>query len=189
MLSSSTRVRMVFSTAGVIAFAVGASYRSSLNAETAAPNGARPTQLAQESAVEKLLQTPPQASGAAQQNQLQERAAAAAESGRPPAQPYLLDGRRTSHVSEYMPDGRLVRPVGWREWPFIGTPLTPNRLNLPEASFPEFHNVYIEPSAWEHFKRTGEFRDGTMFVKELVRQQENATTNPLWASTQVLRRL
>jgi len=64
--------------------------------------------------------------------------------------------------------GDLVRPEGWREWIYVGTPLTPNSLNPPEAAFPEFHNVYIDPASWEHYRRTGTFRDGTMIAKELV---------------------
>lgn len=65
-------------------------------------------------------------------------------------------------------DGSVNRPENWREWIFVGTPLTPNALNGGEASFPEFHNVYIEPSAYEHWKRTGEWADGTQFAKELT---------------------
>ena len=64
--------------------------------------------------------------------------------------------------------GELEQPEGYREWIYIGTPLTPNELNPPEAPFPEFHNVYIHPGDYDHWKRTGEFRDGTVIVKELV---------------------
>lgn len=64
--------------------------------------------------------------------------------------------------------GELVRPLGYREWIYIGTPLTPNDMNNGKASFPEFHNVYIDPASWAHWKKTGEFPDGTLVVKELV---------------------
>ncbi len=64
--------------------------------------------------------------------------------------------------------GELIRPEGYREWIYIGTPLTPNELNPPEAPFPEFHSVYIHPADYAHWKRTGEFRDGTILIKELV---------------------
>ena len=66
-------------------------------------------------------------------------------------------------------DGKLIRPdLSYREWVYVGTPLTPNELNPPEAPFPEFHNVYIHPDDFDHYRRTGEFRDGTVLVKELV---------------------
>lgn len=62
----------------------------------------------------------------------------------------------------------LIRPEGYRDWVYVGTPLTPNSLNPPEAAFPEFHNVYIHPEDYAHYRKTGEFRDGTVLIKELV---------------------
>ena len=64
--------------------------------------------------------------------------------------------------------GELERAEGYREWVYVGTPLTPNSLNPPEANFPEFHNVYIHPADFAHWKETGEFPDGTVIVKELI---------------------
>ena len=65
-------------------------------------------------------------------------------------------------------DGVLQRPVGYREWVYVGTPVTPNDMNDGKAAFPEHHNVYMEPKSWAHWKKTGEFRDGTILIKELV---------------------
>ncbi len=59
-------------------------------------------------------------------------------------------------------------PDGFREWVFIGAPLTPNGLNGGAAGFPEFHHVYIEPGAFAAYKQNGEFPEGTTIVKELV---------------------
>ena len=36
--------------------------------------------------------------------------------------------------------GELTRPTGYREWVYVGTPVTPNELNNGKAAFPEFHN-------------------------------------------------
>jgi hypothetical protein len=77
-------------------------------------------------------------------------------------------------VSAYTPQftegGQLVLPAAeiWREWPQVGTPLTPNALNGGEAPFPEFHSVYIDPVSWQHWRQTGEFREGTVLAKELL---------------------
>lgn len=68
----------------------------------------------------------------------------------------------------YTADGQAVIPENWRHWVFIGTPLTPNALNGGEAPFPEFHNVYIEPSAYAYWRSTGAFANGTQIAKELV---------------------
>ncbi len=65
-------------------------------------------------------------------------------------------------------NGELQRPTGYREWVYVGTPVTPNDMNDGKAAFPEFHNVYIDPESWEHWKKTGTFRDGTILMKELV---------------------
>ncbi|MGF1767042.1 cytochrome P460 family protein [Enterovibrio makurazakiensis] len=65
-------------------------------------------------------------------------------------------------------DGELQRPTGYREWVYVGTPVTPNDMNNGKAAFPEHHNVYIDPTSWSHWKKTGEFRDGTIIIKELV---------------------
>lgn len=65
-------------------------------------------------------------------------------------------------------DGKLLQPAGYREWIYVGTPITPDDLNPPEAPFPEFHNVYIHPADYAVYRKTGKFPDGTVIVKELV---------------------
>lgn len=69
---------------------------------------------------------------------------------------------------EFTNDGKMKQPSGYRDWPFVGTPITPNDMNGGEAPFPEFHVVYIDPTSYAHYKTTGEFRDGTVLVKELT---------------------
>jgi hypothetical protein len=65
-------------------------------------------------------------------------------------------------------NGNLERPTGYREWIYVGTPVTPNDMNNGKAAFPEHHNVYIDPESWAHWKETGDFQDGTILIKELV---------------------
>ena len=71
-------------------------------------------------------------------------------------------------VAKFDSEGNLLRPTGYREWVFIGTPLTPNDMNGGMAPFPEFHAVYIDPASWAQYKKTGKFRDGTVLIKELI---------------------
>lgn len=77
------------------------------------------------------------------------------------------EGPRIRYLPEYTESGDLILPKNWREWVFVGAPLTPNALNGGEANFPEFHNVYIEPGSYEIYKETNEFPEGTIFFKEL----------------------
>ena len=73
-----------------------------------------------------------------------------------------------AHGPKFTDDGQLVRPEGWRKWVYVGTPLTPHDMNDGKASFPEFHNVYVDPESFATFERTGEFPNGTQLLKELV---------------------
>ena len=77
------------------------------------------------------------------------------------------DGHKM-YKAKFNASGEMIRPEGWREWIYVGTPVTPNSLNPPEAAFPEIHSVYIDPKSWAHYKKTGKFREGTMLAKELT---------------------
>jgi hypothetical protein len=82
---------------------------------------------------------------------------AAGRDSQPEIKPYMLDA-----------SGELVRPVNYRTWVYVGTPVTPNDMNNGKAAFPEHHNVYIDPESYSHYLKTGEWREGTILVKELV---------------------
>lgn len=69
---------------------------------------------------------------------------------------------------EFTADGKVKQPVGYRKWVYIGTPVTPNDMNDGEANFPEFHNTYMDPESFAHVEQTGEYRDGTVIVKEMT---------------------
>jgi hypothetical protein len=76
-----------------------------------------------------------------------------------------------SYSPEFTSDKQLKLPEGkiWREWPYVGSLVTPNALNDGQAPFPEHHMIYIDPVSWEHYKKTGQFREGTVLAKELTR--------------------
>lgn len=76
---------------------------------------------------------------------------------------------QAQYVPQYTASGDMILPPNnsWREWVFVGSPLTPNALNDGKASFPEFHNVYIQPWAYAIYKKTNQFPDGTIMFKEL----------------------
>ncbi len=76
--------------------------------------------------------------------------------------------KEMTYQARYAENGQLVRPDNWREWIFVGMPVTPNALNGGRAVLPETQAVYVDPASWEHWKQTGTFRDGTMFAVELT---------------------
>jgi hypothetical protein len=61
----------------------------------------------------------------------------------------------------------LQQPAGYRQWIYLGSPVTPQGLNDNKAGFPEFHNVYVPRPVLDAFKKTGEYPEGSIFVKEL----------------------
>lgn len=71
-------------------------------------------------------------------------------------------------TAEFTVDGQAKQPVGYRKWVFLGAPVTPNDMNGGEASFPEFHNTYMDPESFEYAEKNGSYRDGTVIVKELL---------------------
>lgn len=78
------------------------------------------------------------------------------------------EGGRAIGAASFNGQGELQLPQGFREWMFIGAPLTPHGLNNGKAGFPEFHHVYVNPDAFAVYQRTGEFPEGTVIAKELV---------------------
>ena len=85
----------------------------------------------------------------------------------PAVPPASAQPKAPAALVEFTADGKLKQPVGYRRWVFVGSPLTPNDMNDGEASFPEFHAVYIDPESFAHYEKTGEYRDGTVLIKEL----------------------
>lgn len=80
---------------------------------------------------------------------------------------------RTSTVEGPRFEGKdtLLRPAGYREWIFVGSSLGIRYASDPEPTpaRPEiYHNVYINPPAYRHFRTTGKFPDGTMMILELA---------------------
>ncbi len=77
-------------------------------------------------------------------------------------------GMGRGSIAGFDETGALLRPHRYREWIFIGGPVTPNDMNGGKAAFPEFHAVYIDRPSFAEYRRTGKFPDGTLLVKELI---------------------
>ena len=84
---------------------------------------------------------------------------------------------RQTALVEFTADGKLKQPVGYRKWVYIGEVVTPNDMNDGEASFPEYHSVYMDPESFAHFEKTGKYRDGTVLIKELSSVGSKETTS------------
>ena len=76
-------------------------------------------------------------------------------------------GAVSSWGPKWAKNGELQLPTDYHSWVFLGSPLTPHALNGGEAGFPEYHNVYIHPEAFKAYRKTGQFPEGTVLLKEL----------------------
>ena len=70
--------------------------------------------------------------------------------------------------AQFNEKGELLLPQNYREWVMVGTQVTPNEQNGGKAPFTETRVVYIDPESYAHWKKSGEFPDGAMMVKELI---------------------
>lgn len=73
-------------------------------------------------------------------------------------------------------DGSVQAPEDYYKWVHVGTATQPDELNPGgKAPFPEFHSVYVEPSAFDYFMERGKWPEGTQIIKErtLVGEGDN----------------
>ena len=83
---------------------------------------------------------------------------------------------------QYNDKGELKWPADYRSWVFVGSNLgLQYRREVSETRQPEkerrkeredFHNVYINAEAYEHYTRTGKFPDRTMLVMDVYEAKE-----------------
>jgi hypothetical protein len=115
-----------------------------------------------------------------------------------PAQP-----PRPATGPQYNDKGELLRPTDYRTWVFVGsniglqytkeTPAKPPKEKEKEqykaSSLGNFHNVYINPEAYEHYVKTGKFPDRTVLVMDVYeakeRDEKGVVTKGLFPGEQV----
>jgi len=70
--------------------------------------------------------------------------------------------------------GALLKPESYRQWIFVGSSLGLSYAKNPGQTTGAqlYHNVYINPSSYFEFAKTGKFPDGTMMILELASQEE-----------------
>jgi hypothetical protein len=71
----------------------------------------------------------------------------------------------------------LVHPQGYREWVFVGSSLGMSYQEDQPKREPKFHNIYVKPSAYQHFQKTGAFPEGTMLVMEVATAATQSSIN------------
>ena len=99
--------------------------------------------------------------------------------------PGALTGQTDLHAQpaaqpgpQFTQAGELIRPADFREWIFVtsGLGMTYNPANAPNPS-PNFTNVYVNPSSYRSFMKTGQWPDQTMFVLEVRASAREGSIN------------
>ena len=104
------------------------------------------------------------------------------------ALPQAARGEGSTARPRYAPNHDLLLPVGFENWVFVGSnlglvydaelPLTTS-LEAARAAQQVFHNIYIDPEAYEYFKTNKEFPDPTMLVMDMYSAEERAPRDVL----------
>jgi len=78
----------------------------------------------------------------------------------------------------YTSDGKLKFPESYREWVFLSSGLDMSYSDRgASAGHSMFDNVFVEPSAYREFMRTGTWPDGTQLVLEVRGAAEKGSIN------------
>jgi YHS domain-containing protein len=76
---------------------------------------------------------------------------------------------------QYTSDNRLVRPVNYRNWIYLSSSLGLQYGPDANPADPAFENVYVNPSAYSEFMKSGKWPDKTIFVLEIRRSMDKGT--------------
>ncbi len=81
------------------------------------------------------------------------------------------DPRPPNHLPRFTDDGRLVKPDDWQSWVMVGASIGLSYSEpvsfqppAPDDSPGTFHNIYMQPWAYDAYRASGEFAEGTMFI-------------------------
>lgn len=87
----------------------------------------------------------------------------------------LVPSVQEKQYAAFDDSNNLLRPKDYRSWIFMGSSSTPKSED-PNVIFPDFQNVYIDPVSFAYWKKHGEWREGTIIVKELLRQGDTISS-------------
>ena len=80
---------------------------------------------------------------------------------------------------QFTANGELQRPADYRSWAFVTSGLGMTYgPNAPAPGQPApFSNVFVNPAAYRAFQASGRWPEGTLFVLEIRRAEENVSIN------------
>jgi hypothetical protein len=81
-------------------------------------------------------------------------------------------------VPQYSGTGELIRPKDFANWIFVGASIGLSYSQNVKREGPGLiHNVHMQPEAYQHYLKTGEFPDKTMLVLRLYKPEQKVSPN------------
>jgi len=77
----------------------------------------------------------------------------------------------------YTAEGQLKFPVAYREWVFLASGLDMSYTSKTPGDHSMFNNVFVNPSAYREFMKSGTWPEGTMFMLENRGAEGNHSIN------------
>lgn len=82
-------------------------------------------------------------------------------------------------MPQFAADGELVRPQNWERWVMVGSSIGLSYSEQQPTRGPDdapgmFHNIYMQPGAYDYFMTNAEFAQGTMFAMSMYTASRNA---------------
>ena len=77
---------------------------------------------------------------------------------------------------QFTADGKLVRPEGYRKWVFVSAGYGMS-YSQSSTGMQMFTNVFVTPTAYDHFLANGKWPDKTMFVLEVYGSTSRGSIN------------
>lgn len=70
-------------------------------------------------------------------------------------------------AARYTASGDLIFPKDYREWIFLTSGVNMTYSEQPSGMDHDMvDNVFVDPQSWQQFKKTGQWPDGTVLIKE-----------------------
>src|SRR5215207_6984251 len=82
-------------------------------------------------------------------------------------------------MARFTKSGELIKPVQYREWVFLSSGLGMTYgPNAPAADAPRrFDNVFVNPSSYREFLKSGKWPDGTVLLLEVRESESKGSIN------------
>ena len=95
----------------------------------------------------------------------------------PAAAPRGVAAKAGSDGPQYTADGQMKFPADYREWVFLSSGVDMSYSPQAASAQPVFDNVFVNPSAYRAFLKTGTWPEGTMMMLEIRGSEGNHSIN------------